>query len=89
MVLRNSLGAIVQGSFDTRPEVKEQVESMGAEFLLLDFEEDGSGEGGYAKTMSDEFIAAEMALICRTGKRSRHHHHYCPDSRETCSKVNH
>lgn len=57
-----SLGAVVR-SFDTRPEVKEQVESMGAEFLMLDFEEDGSGTGGYAKTMSDEFIAAEMALF--------------------------
>jgi len=63
----NSLGAIVR-SFDTRPEVKEQVESMGAEFLLLDFEEDGSGEGGYAKTMSDEFIAAEMALFAEQAK---------------------
>ena len=63
----NSLGAIVR-SFDTRPEVKEQVESMGAEFLLLDFEEDGSGEGGYAKTMSDEFIAAEMALFAKQAK---------------------
>jgi len=59
----NSMGAIVR-SFDTRPEVKEQVESMGAEFLMLDFDdEDGSGEGGYAKTMSDEFIKAEMALF--------------------------
>ncbi len=57
------MGAIVR-SFDTRPEVKEQVESMGAEFLMLDFEdEDGSGEGGYAKTMSKEFIEAEMALF--------------------------
>jgi NAD(P) transhydrogenase subunit alpha len=63
----NSLGAIVR-SFDTRPEVKEQVESMGADFLLLDFEEDGSGEGGYAKTMSDEFIAAEMALFTEQAK---------------------
>ena len=63
----NSLGAIVR-SFDTRPEVKEQVESMGADFLLLDFEEDGSGEGGYAKTMSDEFIAAEMALFAEQAK---------------------
>jgi NAD(P) transhydrogenase subunit alpha len=60
----NSLGAIVR-SFDTRPEVKEQVESMGAEFLLLDFEEDGSGEGGYAKVMSEEFIKAEMELFAR------------------------
>ena len=63
----NSMGAIVR-SFDTRPEVKEQVESMGAEFLMLDFEEDGSGEGGYAKTMSDEFIAAEMALFAEQAK---------------------
>jgi NAD(P) transhydrogenase subunit alpha len=48
-----SMGAIVR-SFDTRPEVKEQIESMDAEFLMLDFEdEDGSGEGGYAKVMSD------------------------------------
>jgi len=48
-----SMGAIVR-SFDTRPEVQEQIESMDAEFLLLDFEdEDGSGEGGYAKVMSD------------------------------------
>ncbi|MEQ8232970.1 MAG: Re/Si-specific NAD(P)(+) transhydrogenase subunit alpha, partial [Gammaproteobacteria bacterium] len=57
-----SLGAIVR-AFDTRPEVKEQVESMDAEFLELDFEEEGSGEGGYAKVMSEEFIKAEMALF--------------------------
>ncbi len=59
-----SMGAIVR-SFDTRPEVKEQIESMDAEFLMLDFEEDGSGAGGYAKTMSDEFIKAEMELFAR------------------------
>ncbi|KAF3984719.1 MAG: Re/Si-specific NAD(P)(+) transhydrogenase subunit alpha [Methylococcales symbiont of Hymedesmia sp. n. MRB-2018] len=59
-----SMGAIVR-SFDTRPEVKEQIESMDAEFLMLEFEEDGSGEGGYAKTMSKEFIEAEMALFAR------------------------
>jgi len=60
----NGLGAIVR-AFDTRPEVKEQVESMGAEFLELDFEEaeDGSGTGGYAKVMSPEFIKAEMELF--------------------------
>ncbi len=63
-----SMGAIVR-SFDTRPEVKEQVESMDAEFLLLDFaDEDGSGEGGYAKVMSDEFIKAEMALFAEQAK---------------------
>lgn len=57
-----SLGAIVR-AFDTRLVVKEQVESLGAEFLELTFAEDGSGEGGYAKVMSDEFIQAEMALF--------------------------
>lgn len=56
------LGAIVR-AFDTRPAVKEQVQSMGAEFLELDFEEDGEGGGGYAKVMSKEFIEAEMALF--------------------------
>lgn len=59
-----SMGAIVR-AFDTRPEVKEQIESMDAEFLMLDFKEDGSGSGGYAKTMSKEFIEAEMALFAR------------------------
>jgi len=63
-----SMGAIVR-SFDTRPEVKEQVESMDAEFLMLDFkDEDGSGEGGYAKVMSKEFIEAEMALFAEQAK---------------------
>ncbi|NQV85719.1 MAG: Re/Si-specific NAD(P)(+) transhydrogenase subunit alpha [Woeseiaceae bacterium] len=64
-----SMGAIVR-AFDTRPEVKEQVESMDAEFLMLDFEdnEDGSGAGGYAKTMSPEFIEAEMALFAEQAK---------------------
>ena len=58
------MGAIVR-AFDTRPEAAEQVESMGAEFLMLDFEDadGGAGEGGYAKVMSKEFIDAEMALF--------------------------
>jgi NAD(P) transhydrogenase subunit alpha len=61
-----SMGAIVR-AFDTRPEVKEQVESMNADFLMLEFEEseDGAGEGGYAKVMSEEFIKAEMDLFAR------------------------
>ena len=62
-----SMGAIVR-AFDTRLEAKEQVESLGAEFLVLDFEEDGSGEGGYAKTMSKEFIDAEMAMFREQAK---------------------
>ena len=61
------MGAIVR-AFDTRPEVKEQVESMGADFLELEFEEDASGDGGYAKVMSKEFIEAEMALFAEQAK---------------------
>ena len=56
------LGAIVR-AFDTRPEVKDQVKSMGADFLEVALEEDGAGEGGYAKVMSPAFIKAEMELF--------------------------
>lgn len=62
-----SMGAMVR-AFDTRPEVKEQVESMGADFLELAFDEDGGGAGGYAKEMSKEFIKAEMSLFARQAK---------------------
>ena len=62
-----SLGAIVR-AFDTRAEVREQVQSMGAEFLTVSLNEDGSGSGGYAKEMSKEFIAAEMALFALQSK---------------------
>ncbi|MEM9786779.1 MAG: Re/Si-specific NAD(P)(+) transhydrogenase subunit alpha [Pseudomonadota bacterium] len=58
-----SLGAITY-AFDVRPEVAEQVESMGAEFVFLDFEEeqqDGASTGGYAAVSSPEFAAAQLA----------------------------
>ncbi|MEM1073972.1 MAG: Re/Si-specific NAD(P)(+) transhydrogenase subunit alpha [Pseudomonadota bacterium] len=58
-----SLGAITY-AFDVRPEVAEQVESMGAEFVYLDFEEeqaDGAGSGGYASVSSPEFREAQLA----------------------------
>ncbi|MGM0575592.1 MAG: Re/Si-specific NAD(P)(+) transhydrogenase subunit alpha [Myxococcota bacterium] len=57
-----SMGAVVR-AFDTRLAVKEQVQSLGAEFLELEFEESGEGEGGYAKVMSEEFLHAEMELF--------------------------
>lgn len=57
-----SLGAIVR-AFDTRAEVKDQVNSLDAEFLEVSIKEEGSGGGGYAKVMSPEFIKAEMALF--------------------------
>lgn len=68
----SSLGAIVR-AFDTRPEVKEQIESMGAEFLEMDYQEPeidaskGPGDG-YAKEMSKAFIDAEMALFAEQAK---------------------
>ncbi|MBX3416280.1 MAG: Re/Si-specific NAD(P)(+) transhydrogenase subunit alpha [Pirellulaceae bacterium] len=61
------LGAVVR-AFDTRPAVKDQVKSMGAEFLELEFEESGEGAGGYAKEMSPAFIKAEMELFAAQAK---------------------
>ena len=58
-----SLGAITY-AFDVRPEVAEQIESMGAEFVYLDFEEeqaDGASSGGYASVSSPEFREAQLA----------------------------
>ncbi len=57
-----SMGAIVR-AFDVRPEVAEQIESMGAEFLFLDFTEDGSGGGGYAAVSSPEFREKQLELF--------------------------
>jgi proton-translocating NAD(P)+ transhydrogenase subunit alpha len=57
-----SLGAIVR-AFDPRSATREQVQSMGAEFLEINVEEEGEGKGGYAKEMSDAFLQAEMALF--------------------------
>lgn len=59
-----SLGAIVR-AFDVRPEVAEQIESMGAEFLFLDFDDvtDGAETGGYAAPSSPEFREKQLALF--------------------------
>jgi len=57
-----SLSAIVR-AFDPRSATKDQVASMGAEFLEVDIKEEGEGKGGYAKEMSDAFLKAEMALF--------------------------
>lgn len=62
-----SMGAIVR-VFDTRAAVAEQAKSLGAEFLTVSLKEDGEGKGGYAKEMSPEFIAAEMALFAEQAK---------------------
>ena len=63
----NSLGAIVR-AFDTRKEVAEQIESMGATFLTVEIEEDGATSSGYSKEMSKEFIEEEMKLFLEQAK---------------------
>jgi len=61
------LGAIVRAN-DTRPEVADQVKSMGAEFVKVNYEEEGSGAGGYAKVMSEGFQAAQRAMYAEQAK---------------------
>lgn len=63
-VTARNMGAIVR-AFDTRPSVREQVESLGAEFLEVSVKEDGEGTGGYGKEMSKEFHEAEVALFTK------------------------
>src|SRR3954469_24405683 len=58
------LGPIVR-AFDPRSATKDQVASMGAEFLEVNLKEEGEGKGGYAKEMSDDFLKAEMALFAQ------------------------
>jgi NAD(P) transhydrogenase subunit alpha len=58
------LGGVVE-AFDVRPEVKEQVRSVGAKFVEVPVSEDGSGGGGYAKEMSDEYKEKQAELISR------------------------
>lgn len=60
----NGLGAIVRAS-DTRPEVKDQVKSMGAEFVEVAYQEEGSTAGGYAKVMSEGYQKAQKELYAR------------------------
>ncbi|MBW6520256.1 MAG: Re/Si-specific NAD(P)(+) transhydrogenase subunit alpha [Desulfoarculaceae bacterium] len=58
------LGGVVE-AFDVRAEVKEQVKSVGARFIEVPFSEDGSGGGGYAKEMSDEYKQKQAELISK------------------------
>ncbi len=58
------LGGVVE-AFDVRPEVKEQVNSVGAKFVEVPVKEDGSGGGGYAKEMSEEYKKKQAELISR------------------------
>ena len=61
------LGAVVRAN-DTRAEVADQVASLGGEFVKVDFEEEGSGGGGYAKVMSEGFQQAQRAMYARQAR---------------------
>ncbi|MFM9152515.1 MAG: Re/Si-specific NAD(P)(+) transhydrogenase subunit alpha, partial [Methylocystis sp.] len=63
----SGLGAVVRAN-DTRPEVSDQVKSMGAEFVGVDYEEEGSGSGGYAKVMSEGFLKAQADVFAKETK---------------------
>jgi H+-translocating NAD(P) transhydrogenase subunit alpha len=62
-----NLGAIVRAN-DTRAEVADQVKSLGGEFVKVDYEEEGSGGGGYAKVMSEGFQAAQRKMYAEQAK---------------------
>ena len=62
-----NLGAIVRAN-DTRAEVADQVVSLGGEFVKVDYEEEGAGGGGYAKVMSEGFLAAQRAMYAQQAK---------------------
>lgn len=62
-----NLGAVVRAN-DTRPEVADQVRSMGAEFVAVDYEEEGTGVGGYAKVMSEGYQKAQRELFAKQAK---------------------
>jgi len=64
-----NLGAIVRAN-DTRAEVADQVMSLGGEFVKVDYEEEGSGGGGYAKVMSEGFQQAQRAMYAQQAREA-------------------
>jgi NAD(P) transhydrogenase subunit alpha len=61
------LGAIVRAN-DTRPEVADQIKSLGGDFIPVEFKEEGSGVGGYAKVMSEGFLKAQAEVFAKQAK---------------------
>lgn len=82
----NSLGAIVR-AFDTRPEVKEQVQSMGAEFLELDFKEEAGSRRWLRQSDVRGVYQSGNGALCRPGQRSRYHCYHRVDSGQTCAEA--
>jgi NAD(P) transhydrogenase subunit alpha len=83
-----NLGAIVRAN-DTRAEVADQVKSLGGEFVKVDYEEEGSGGGGYAKVMSEGFQAAQRAMYAQQAQGRRHHHHHRADPGQAGAQAHH
>jgi NAD(P) transhydrogenase subunit alpha len=65
----SGLGAIVRAN-DTRPEVADQVKSMGGEFVPVDYQEEGAGVGGYARVMSEGFLKAQGEVFAREAREA-------------------
>jgi NAD(P) transhydrogenase subunit alpha len=63
----SGLGAIVRAN-DTRPEVADQIKSLGGEYIGVDYQEEGSGTGGYAKVMSEGFQKAQREVFARQAR---------------------
>jgi NAD(P) transhydrogenase subunit alpha len=63
----SGLGAIVRAN-DTRPEVADQIKSLGGEYVPVDYQEEGSGVGGYAKVMSEGFQKAQREVFAKQAK---------------------
>ncbi len=64
-----SLGAIVRAN-DTRPEVADQIRSLGGEFVPVEYQEEGSGVGGYAKVMSEGFQKAQREVFAKQAREA-------------------
>ena len=84
----SGLGAIVRAN-DTRPEVADQIKSLGGEYVPVDYEEEGSGVGGYAKVMSEGFQKAQREVFAQAGEGRRHHHHDGAHSRQARAEAHH
>ena len=82
------LGAIVRAN-DTRAEVADQVVSLGGEFVKVDYEEEGSGGGGYAKVMSEGFQQAQREMYAKQARGGRHHHHHRADPGQARAEADH
>ena len=61
------LGAVVRAN-DTRPEVADQIKSLGGEFVPVEYQEEGTGVGGYAKVMSEGFLKAQSEVFAKQAK---------------------